>query len=200
MQAGFQAYVAKPVEPDALVDIVGRLTSDSLNAVLNTPTVAALRDDVLKKFTRVLTSQGVHAALRFLNSRASHRFTGIYQFDAPTLRSVALLDADTPALTRGDDGPIEATYCASVGRFERPFTTEDAAHDSRLRQHPARETVRSYCGVLLRTTDGQPYGTLCHFDVVPRDVPVDELALMEGAAPLLMGVLGSAIDEGERSA
>jgi signal transduction histidine kinase/FixJ family two-component response regulator len=189
LAAGFQAYLAKPVEPDDLIEIVARLTADSLKAAAHAPVLVSARADVLRKFTRILDVQGVHEALRFLNSRSSHRFTGIYRFDAPTLRNVALLDADAPMLTKGDDAPLEATYSSIVGAFERPFTTEDAERDGRLHEHPARESVRSYCGVLLRTADGGPYGTLCHFDVVPRDVPVEELALMEDAAPLLMAAL-----------
>jgi hypothetical protein len=58
--------------------------------------------------------------------------------------------------------------------------------DDRLRQHPARASVRSYCGVLLSAADGTPFGTLCHFDLVPGEVPRDELAVMTAAAPLLM--------------
>ena len=189
LDAGFQAYVAKPVEPDNLIDIVGRLTADSLKDADSTKAVVAPRVDLLLKFARILERQGVHEALRFLNSRASHRFTGLYRFEAETLRNIALLDAEVPAVTKGDDVPREATYCSIVGVFERPFTTEDAKRDSRLREHPARDSVRSYCGVLLRSPGGQPYGTLCHFDLVPRDVPVEELPLMEAAAPLLMHAL-----------
>ncbi len=189
LEAGFQAYVAKPVEPDELVAIVSRLAVDSLKQGGDSPALLAARTDILQKVQKILTTQGVHEALRFLNSRASHRFTGVYRFDAPTLRNVALLDADAPSVTRGDDQPIEATYCSVVGTFERPFTTEDAGLDNRLRDHPARESVRSYCGVLLRTAAGEPFGTLCHFDLVPREVPVQEVALMEAVAPLLMRAL-----------
>jgi hypothetical protein len=39
--------------------------------------------------------------------------------------------------------------------------------------------------VLLRSPQGVPLGTLCHFDFVPCDVPVSELPLMEAAATLL---------------
>ena len=45
--------------------------------------------------------------------------------------------------------------------------------------------TRSYCGVLLWTASGTAFGTLCHFDVVPCDVPSQEIALMEAAARLI---------------
>ena len=190
LEAGFQAHVAKPVEPDHLLDVVARVTIEALKQAGEAPDVPGAASDTLTKFAKTLELRGLHEALRFLNSRASHRFTGVYQFDAPTLRNLALLDADFPALTRGDDAPLEETYCSIVGVFERPFTTEDTGRDYRLRNHPARESVRSYCGVLLRDANGKPFGTLCHFDTVPRDVPVQEVALMEAVAPLVMHALG----------
>ncbi len=197
LDAGFQAYVAKPVEPDALVDIVGRLAAESRHAGGVRPGATAARADVATKFQRVLEGGDLREALRFLNSRAPHRFTGIYRFDAQTRRSVALLDAAAPAVTRGEDAPLEATYCSIVRTFERPFTTEDAGRDSRLRDHPARESVVSYCGVLLRTAAGAPFGTLCHFDVAPCDVPVQEVAVMEAVAPLLMRLVDTGRRDGE---
>ena len=186
IEAGFQAYVAKPVEPDALVDLVDRLASEARRDAAQPPSAVTARADVLEKFARTLATSGLHDALRLLNSRTAHRFTGLYRFDPPWLRSLALCDAHVPGVTRGDDVEMDATYCALVGTFERPFTTEDTAADERLRHHPARDTVRSYCGVLLWTASGDAFGTLCHFDVVPCDVPSQEIALMEAAARLLM--------------
>lgn len=39
------------------------------------------------------------------------------------------------------------------------------------RRHAARSKVQCYVAVLLRNADGTPYGTLCHYDVVPRATP-----------------------------
>ena len=149
----------------------------------------AARAEVLEKFAKTLRTQGLHAALRFLNSRTAHRFTGIYRFDPPQLRNLALLDADVPTVLRGDDAEMEATYCSIVGSLERPFTTDDAGADERLRDHPARDVVRSYCGVLLRRADGTAFGTLCHFDVVACDVPSSEIPLMEAVGRLIIAQL-----------
>jgi signal transduction histidine kinase/CheY-like chemotaxis protein len=186
--AGFQSYASKPVDPADLVRLVAGLVAGSAPAPRGTEAAVA-RADALAKFERILRAQGVHEALRFLNSRTAYRFTGVYRFDPPTLRSVLLLDADTASVTRGDDAPMEATYCSIVGATERAFTTEDATRDDRLRTHPARDAVLSYTGVLLRGGDGAPFGTLCHFDFVPCDVPVREVALMEAVAPSIMRAL-----------
>ncbi|MEO7157210.1 MAG: ATP-binding protein, partial [Vicinamibacterales bacterium] len=191
LDSGFDAYVAKPVDPEELVQRVASVVSAAVTQSLGDSDGAGARADTVAKFKRVLASGGVHAALRFLNSRTAHRYTGIYRFDPPTLRSLVLLDANLPTVTTDDDAPMAATYCSIVGAFERPFTTDDTSRDDRLRDHPARESIRSYCGVLLSGADGANFGTLCHFDGVPCDVPFAELALMEVVAPLLMEALGS---------
>ena len=190
LEAGFQTHVAKPVDPDELVRVVAGLVSFA--GALPTPEereAALAKADTFSKLGKILSGQGLHEALRFLNSRTPHRFTALYRFDPPTLRNIALFDSDAPSVTRGDDAPMVETYCSSVGQHERGFTTEDARRDDRLRTHPARSTVISYCGVLLRDADGRPFGTLCHFDLVPCEVPIREMPLMEAAAPLLMAVI-----------
>ena len=189
LEAGFNAYLAKPVEPDELVQAVLDLMSAFPTDDASTPAALLARAETFSKFEKVLATQGVHEALRFLNSRTTHRFTGIYRFDGDTLRNVALLDAEHVATTRGDDAPLAATYCAIVGAYERPFATDDALVDNRLSAHPGRDMVRSYCGVLLRRPDGSAFGTLCHFDTVPCHVPTAEVALMERVAPLFMQVI-----------
>ena len=40
---------------------------------------------------RIALSDGVHAALRYLNSRTPHRFTGVYRYDGDVLRNMACL-------------------------------------------------------------------------------------------------------------
>ena len=50
--------------------------------------------------------------------------------------------------------------------------------DARLADHPARDTVRAYCGVPIMTSEGEVLGTLCHYDLVPRDFDQINLELM----------------------
>jgi len=192
LAAGFQTHVCKPVEPAELVRVIAGL----LSFVAQQPSaagreVALERADTFLKFEKILEKQGIHDALRFLNSRTSHRFTALYRFDSPTLRNIALIDSYTADVKKGDDAPMADTYCSIVGQLERSFTTEDAREDDRLCAHPAHDTVISYCGVLLRDAAGVPFGTLCHFDNVPSEVPVREMPLMEAAAPLLMRAIAA---------
>jgi PAS domain S-box-containing protein len=190
LEAGFQTHVSKPVEPAELVRVVASLVSFVDDQGSPQERVAALdKADTFLKFGKILDMQGVHEALRFLNSRTPHRFTALYRFDPPTLRNVAIFDSYAPDVKKGDDTPMAETYCAIVGELQNSFTTADTRRDDRLRTHPARNTVISYCGVLLRDAAGRPYGTLCHFDLVPCEVPIREMPLMEAAAPLLMSAI-----------
>jgi len=149
----------------------------------------ASRADLRTKFGVILATAGVHEALRFLNSRTPHRFTGLYVIDGDMLRSVDLVDVYTPDVRKGEDSAADETFCGLVRNDDAPFATEDAREHERLRNHPARERVISYCGVLLRDKSGQPFGTLCHFDVMPCEIPHEELPLMEQAAQALFEAL-----------
>jgi PAS domain S-box-containing protein len=190
LEAGFQTHVAKPVDPAELVRVVASLVR--FVGVQTSPAdreVALERADTFLKFGKILAHQGLHEALRFLNSRTPHRFTAIYRFDPPTLRNIAAFDFESPDVRKGDDAPMVETYCSIVGQYQNTFTTEDARRDDRLRAHPARNAVIAYCGVLLRDAEGRPFGTLCHFDLVPAEVPIREMPLMEAAATMLMDVI-----------
>lgn len=144
--------------------------------------------------SRILEEEGVHAVLGFLNARVEHRFTGLYRFDPPTLRNVLIYDRENPDLRIGPDAPMERTYCSIVGATEEPFHTPDSHDDERVREHPARESVRAYTGVLLEDDEGEPFGTLCHFDHVPCEPATDDLALLQSLAPSLRAALESRDD------
>jgi hypothetical protein len=141
--------------------------------------------DAARRFADLLAASGLHAALEFLNARTRHRYTGVYRFDPPLLRSVCLFDRENPTVTLGGDVPMRETYCAIVGERAAPFATPDAAADARLVRHPSRASTLAYCGVPVRGADGSCAGSLCHFDVRPRLVPDSEVPLMERAAEMI---------------
>jgi len=138
-------------------------------------------NDAVDAFRDELDRSGMHAALRFLNGRTPHRFTGIYAFDAPSLRSIRLFDRENPDLEIGANAPLRETYCSITGESRAPFRSDDTRVDPRLADHPARETVISYCGVPLGD-----HGTLCHFDLTPRDAHAKDVPLMQAAASILL--------------
>lgn len=150
---------------------------------------AAERAEPFTKLERILRDRGLHEALRFLNSRTPHRFTGVYLFDPPMLRNLHLIDAYDPEQSKGDDALMAETYCSIVVQTRETFITADTRADPRLVGHPVRAGVLSYCGVLLRDIDGKPRGTLCHFDILPCDAPINDLPLMEAAASIVLEIV-----------
>lgn len=57
------------------------------------------------RFASQLQQHGVHAALRYLNDRTPHRYTGIFRFNGDVLRSEALFDRYHPSEQKGADTP-----------------------------------------------------------------------------------------------
>ena len=140
-----------------------------------------MQDD-LRDFTRAL-QQGVPAALAYLNARTPHRYTGIWRYEGDTLRSVALYDRANPALRRGEDAPLSATYCAVVGQ-QSPLVIHEAATDARAQVQAVPTPVVSYCGVLIQDAQGRPFGTLCHYDLQRCQPRLSDLPLLEAAGAL----------------
>jgi GAF domain-containing protein len=140
----------------------------------------------LSKLQRVLADQGVVPALRILNGRAPHRFTGIYEFSPQILRNVHLIHAYEPETDHGSDVPINDAYCVLLADRQQISFGEptDAAVSI-----PGTSPVVSYCGVLLVQANGEPFGSLCHFDTKRCQRPASELKLLELAAPQFMAAI-----------
>ena len=61
---------------------------------------------------------------------------------------------------------------------DQPLIVPDATADARFADNPlvtGDSHVRFYAGVPLRSPEGQPLGTLCVLDTVPRDLSTDQL-------------------------
>ena len=123
---------------------------------------------------------GVHALLARLNARTRFRFTGVYRFDPPRLQHLALYDRENPTLRlRGGTSTLAETCCAIVAETGTGFETSAVPFDARLEAHLARQRpVKAYQGVPLRAPDGSVWGTLCHYDLRPRLLPVEELEVL----------------------
>ena len=143
-------------------------------------------DDALDQCAVTLKADGALAALRYLNLRTRFRYTGVYHVEPPLLRNLYLFDRENPHLNvSGEIAPLEVTYCGIGLATNAPFATTDAPQDERLLHHAARESIISYSGVPIRLTNGQAWGSLCHFDVRPRLLSAEELRLLEATAELL---------------
>ncbi len=137
-------------------------------------------------FARLLQGRGLHAALGYLNARTRYRFTGLYRAEPPLLHNLGLFDRENPEIDgSGAVARLDETYCSITRRTASPFSTDDALQDARLTTHAARHSVLCYCGVPIRLGTGVTWGTLCHFDLRPRLLPADELAVLSSVAPVV---------------
>ena len=137
----------------------------------------------LQEFKGALESSGVHGALGYLNKRTPHRYTGIYRYDGETLRSLAIYDRYDPNVQKGEDAPMAATYC-SLLQEQQALEITDATEDARVKDIVITP-VTSYCGVLIRDSDGKPFGSLCHFDMKRCQERLTDFPLLESAAEIL---------------
>lgn len=129
-------------------------------------------------FSALLDKQGLRPALADLLSPTAYRFIAIFRFNGDRANAAVFYDRENPDLLAVDEVPASATYCTFAREDRAPFITADALADHRLDKHVAREQVRAYCGVPIMTPEGEILGTLCHYDVVPRDPGQIDLALM----------------------
>lgn len=142
----------------------------------------------LAELTDVLEEGGVHAALRYLNSRTPHRFTGVYRYDGAMLRNECLFDRHAPEALRGDDVAAEDAYCSMLSGRAEPLEFADVANDADVAVKPGSPVI-SYCGALITTPEGEPFGSLCHFDFLPCQSRTSDAPLLEQAAHLVYRAL-----------
>ncbi len=122
--------------------------------------------------------EGLRLALAQLLELTDYRFIGIWRFEDGKANAVVHYDRENPEVTSASEVPDTATYCCFVRASGEPFKTPNALVDERLMQHPAREKVLTYCGVPVMDSFGNIMGTLCHYDVVPRDPEQIDIPLM----------------------
>lgn len=145
------------------------------------------RDDAeaFANFVVTLKAEGLREALATLLRRTDYRFIGIWRFKDGKANAAAHYDRENPTLTTAEEVPDTATYCCYVRESGQPFKTPNALIDERAAKHPARSTVLSYCGVPVMDSAGTILGTLCHYDLVPRDPEQVSLELMMSVSSYL---------------
>jgi hypothetical protein len=160
-----------------------------------TPHLASISDVTIPaNFERVLQQKGLHGALGVLNATTPYRLTGVYRFEEGLVRSVVLFDRKNPEVAVGVDVPWNDSYCRLVAEDGRRCEIVDSLTDVRLHSHAAREAVQAYVAVLLKTPDGAPLGTLCHYDLQPVEPPPDIFDALERVAPAIERTLWSMLN------
>ena len=136
-------------------------------------------------FSRTLQASGVRAALAYLLGLTDYRFISIFRFENGQANAAVYYDRENPQLLGVDEAPDTATYCCYVRDSGGAFMTANAMQDPRLEHHPKRASLLAYCGVPVMDPEGVLIGTLCHYDVVPRDLQQIDMELMVQVASAL---------------
>lgn len=129
-------------------------------------------------FTSLMDTDGIRSALYAVLRQSDYRFIGIFRFQGGKATSVVHVDRQDLSVLQASEVDDTATYCSFVRDGQRPFVTSNASTDVRTASHVARDTVLSYCGVPIVTAGGELIGTLCHYDLTPRDPAQLDLALL----------------------
>lgn len=136
-------------------------------------------------FSQTLESSGVRPALAFLLGLTDYRFIGIFRFENGNANAAVYYDRENPQTLAVEELPEGTTYCCFVRDSGGTFMTADSMADARLAAHPRREKVVGYCGVPVMDPEGAIIGTLCHYDVVPRDPAQIDMELIVRVASAL---------------
>lgn len=143
----------------------------------------------LKAYLRILEIQGP-AGLEFLNARVPHRYTAVYQLDGKVLRNRYLFDKQGEVLPEALAAVgLNDSFCQFVLR-DGQFLTGNSGNDARLDGHMYQGVVNAYTGLPLQDNRAQLYGTLCHFDVMPLDLPDQEFEFLQQVCKVLPRYLG----------
>ena len=129
-------------------------------------------------FANLLETDGIRAALYSVLRLSKYRFISIFRFKDGKATSCVHVDRENLGVTQAGEVADTATYCCFVRNAERAFVTADATSDPRTAGHPARDAVRSYCGIPIFEPQGELIGTLCHYDLCPQDPEQLDLELL----------------------
>lgn len=151
---------------------------------MNSPAIPVAPFPDLTPFNRCLDGDGLVGALRFLNGRTPHRFTGVYRFDQSMLRNVALVDKWNLSVTRGEDVPLAEAFCAHLYVVGGSIKVVDGGRDPRTPWMRDGSNV-SYSGATILDEAGQRWGSLCHFDPAPCEGNQSDMAWLQSAASLI---------------
>lgn len=142
-------------------------------------------------FVRVCQIEGLEAALRELNARVPHRYTGVYRFEGDLMRNLALVDKAGEARPEHLAAvPFKDSFCQYVLR-DGGFQSGDTGADRRLDGHVYQGVLLSYHGVPVLDDAGQLFGSLCHFDQDSKKLSDGEFAMMQRVARVIPAFLRS---------
>lgn len=129
-------------------------------------------------FSATLSSNGLRSALADVLAETDYRYIALFRLQGDRASAAVFYDRTQPDVLFAEEVSAPASYCAFTRDTKQPFVTANSLTDSRLDEHMSRASVQAYCGIPILTPEGEFLGTLCHYDVVPRDSDQVDLALM----------------------
>ena len=147
---------------------------------------SAERVAAFHQFEVLVERSGVRLGFAYLLGYTNYRFVGIWRFHDGKVNAALHIDRQRPSAATVTEVPDNATHCCFVRDSRGVFMTANSLRDWRTEGHPARVGVSSYCGVPIMDEEGRIFGTLCHYDVVPRDPEQVDLELMLQVARYLL--------------
>lgn len=133
----------------------------------------------------ILKKEGLKAAVKYLNSRVSYRFTTVYRLENAIFHVVVTVDKlDEQLLIASSSTPFSESLCRFPVLYGT-FSTSDTASDPRLKGQSYMTEVGSYSGVQLRLANGELYGTFCHFDFAKQSISHFEYQFLQLATQLI---------------
>ena len=146
-----------------------------------------MNDVQLLEFEAALKNEGLIGALRLLNQKTDHQFTGIYRYNGHKLENIALYDRMDASVSQAGHVPLSVTYCSLLKELE---VLEILDRQSDLRPEININTpVNAYCGILLKDKRGQPFGSLCHWDMVKTDGSQDNINHLNQVSEIILEYL-----------
>ncbi len=141
--------------------------------------------DPLDQLRAALSEAGIAGGLKFLNERIEHRYTAVYRLHDARLKNIGLYDkAGEVRPEYLAEVPLDVSFCQFVLR-DGSFLTRNSGQDGRLDGHPYQGVMVAYHGVPVSDERGQLVGTLCHFDLVERNLSDENYLLLQQAAGVL---------------
>ena len=180
------ALAARLLDLEGAVALGRQLAASSPALSKPTPTPERVRTEgAFRAFNTLLHREGIRSALAYLVSLTDYRFISIFRFDGSRATSAVHVDREELSAVQAPEVPDTATYCCFVRDREGAFVTVHALLDPRAEGHPARNDIPAYCGIPIMDPEGGLIGTLCHYDVVPRDTEQLDLELLLQCASAL---------------
>ena len=139
----------------------------------------------LTELLNALQCNGLDGGLAMLNKRVPHRFTAVFKLDGAIMRNVAIIDKLGEVVPDSLKAiPFENSFCQFVLR-DGSFTTQDSAADDRLGGHAYKGVLNTYVGLPITNSGGDLFGTLCHFDFPPLELPEAEFEFLNKVVKVL---------------